>query len=652
MFMYGKEKIARVFLPRSQKASESLQPSNFTSERSLESGNTMIKSDVQAHVPCHEEPESGTMKSLEIRTISQEMSASLGIECPLPSKTILTSTCDHNGGVITIKDGLKISIPKNAIRVGDIITFYVALSLYGPFILPLEHLASPYYWIGVSGSSTESYHFQRPIEVEFEQYRACNNPSHYQLLCCEDNDKTYTVQPVNKVLEFTVQDDKSLCRFQTNHFCSYCLSNSSEDDKCKNCSTYRIAVLYLKPRNDKPLGGDYKVQIWFIYDVNKCLIRATELYETEDMEVFSSKHIEACCDKNSTDFFSLEYDRTVNDWHIDHTLTTEIKTKEVNFYNKYEKAEHLQASEENKLFPPRFILHIRHSKCCNTYLDTNIYIYLCNNREDKKLELLKFKIFRECPTMVVSRCPTNIHDVSKCSSSESDYDIIEPKHSCAKNKPKLKELLKYVERYASRWKLIAVQLNIPAGRIAIIQQNNTSDVEESCLNMFTFWLENQKFPCWCKFIKALCTVGLHDVAHIVNEHFKQLCKNKDKSDIQNDHEILPYKLEPLKRIPDMCDNNKRDDDPFLKQLARVFKVIPEYSWHDIVTCLFEDGGADVIKDISHSSDRKEKIKKICEAFLKENNPSWSKVIRALKEADCKEAEIIEMFILSPLEQPY
>ena len=197
MLMYGKEKIAGVFLPRSQKASESLQPSNFTSERSLESGNTMIKSDMQAHVPCHEEP-------VEFESISQEMSTSVGIECPLPSKTILTSTCDHNGGVITIKDGLKISIPKNAIRVGDVITFYVALSLYGPFILPLEHLASPYYWIGVSGSSTGSYHFQKPIEVEFEQYRACNNPSHYQLLSCEGNDKTYTMQPVNKVLEFTV----------------------------------------------------------------------------------------------------------------------------------------------------------------------------------------------------------------------------------------------------------------------------------------------------------------------------------------------------------------------------------------------------------------------------------------------------------------
>ena len=446
-----------------------------------------------------------------------------------------------------------------------------------------------------------------------------------------------------------------MCRFQTDHFCSYCLSNSSEDDKCKNCSTYRIAVLYLKPRNDKPLGGDYKVQIWFIYDVNKCLIRATELYENEGMEpeVFSSKHIEACCDKNSTDFFSLEYHRRVNDWNIDHTLTTEIQTKEVNFYNKYKKAEHLRASEENKLFPPRFILHISHSKCCNTYLDTNIYIYLCNNREDKKLKLLKFKILRECPTMVVSRCPTNIHDtivVSKCSSSESNYDIIEPKHSCAKNKPEFKELLKYVRDFGSDWKLIAAQLNISAGDIAIIRKNN-ADVKESCVDMFTIWLQDQKLPCWCKFIKALCTVGLHNVAHIVNEHFKQLCKNEDKLDIQNDHEILPHKLkQPFKRIPDMCDN--KIDDRFLKQLARVFKLIPEHSWHDIVTCLFEDGGADVIKDISHSSDSKEKIKKICEAFLKKNNPSWSKVHRALKEADCKEAEMVEIFVLSPLEQPY
>ena len=87
-------------------------------------------------------------------------------------------------------------------------------------------------------------------------------------------------------------------------------------------------------------------------------------------------------------------------------------------------------------------------------------------------------------------------------------------------------------------------------------------------------------------------------------------------------------------------------------LKRVFKLISEHSWGDVVMYLFEDGGADVLEDISHISDSREKRNKICEAFLKGNNPSWSKVCRALKEADLdsEEAEKVEILILSPLAQ--
>ena len=657
MLMYVKEKITRVF----QKAPEGSKSTSETIMDHLESGDVWFDpSNVQPSTSLEEpvEFEGGTMKSLEIKTISlQEMSASLGIECPLPNENILSSVCDHNGGVITIKNGLKISIPRGAISVGDIITFYVAVSLYSSFMLPLvDHLASPYYWIGVTGS----YNFQKPIEVEFEHYGACN-PSHYRLLVCKDNDKTYTMQPaVNKVLEFTALDDRSLCRFQTYHFCSYCLSHTSEDDKCKNSDTYRIAALYLIQKPVKPHNeslSDYKVQIWFTFNAAKCLNRAKELYEKEDMENTESQYVEACCDKNSTNVFILEYNRTVDGWDIDH-IPPNILAKKVNFYNYYDNnAERLRRCEEAKLFPPRFSLHIKNTESCNTHLFTNVSIHSYNNEKDKELltgEPVKFIITRSRYSSSKPNYDPPKHSCAKnkprYSSSEPNYDP--PKHSCAKNKPKLKQLLRHVQEFGSRWNYIAVFLDIPEGQIEIIKKNHPNDVEQSSFDMLTFWLHDGICPCWCHFIDALYTAGLRDLAKQVDDRFRQLCTNEDEAQysIKNDCKINihAYKLKQLKRIPDMCDNNRIHD----RQFKWVFKSISERSWSDVIMHLFEDGGADVLEDISHISDSREKRDKICEAFLKESNPSWSKVCRALKEADLdsEEAEIVEMVILSSLEQ--
>ena len=121
---------------------------------------------------------------------------------PLPNSDIVSGSCDHNGGVISSEDGIKIIVPAGAIKGGDLVTFHIATGLFGPFVLPSKcqtNLASLYYWIGVSGS----YHFQKPVKVEFEHFGACD-PSHYQLLCCEDDDESYTMRPVDCGLSFSV----------------------------------------------------------------------------------------------------------------------------------------------------------------------------------------------------------------------------------------------------------------------------------------------------------------------------------------------------------------------------------------------------------------------------------------------------------------
>ena len=198
-----------------------------------------------------------------------------GIKCPLPSNaTIISSVCDHTGGILNTKDGgIKLTIPKDAIKDGDLVNICTATNLYGPFVLPTKcvtGLVSPYYWIGIA----RSYHFQKPVKVELEHYAvvtACD-PSHYQLLTCEDDDESYTMRPVDYELDFEVQGDISLCTFHTQHFCSYCLWH-----KCEDIVVNRIGAFYLKPENYQCLNY-FTVEIWFSFLSSYCIKRNKELY--------------------------------------------------------------------------------------------------------------------------------------------------------------------------------------------------------------------------------------------------------------------------------------------------------------------------------------------------------------------------------------
>ena len=107
-----------------------------------------------------------------------QLPADLEAVCPLKNSEVMLHTCDYNGGILMSKDGsIKITVPKGAIRRGDLVMFATATDLFASFILPSKchtYLASPYYWIGVTGL----YHFQIPLEVVFQHFGACD-PSHY-----------------------------------------------------------------------------------------------------------------------------------------------------------------------------------------------------------------------------------------------------------------------------------------------------------------------------------------------------------------------------------------------------------------------------------------------------------------------------------------
>ena len=311
------------------------------------------------------------MKPMRALCTSQETS-------PLLDCNIVSITCDHNERILSNKEGgIKIAIPKHAIKEGNLVTISTAISLYGPFILPLNSqadLASPYYWIGATGS----YHFQKPIEVEFEHYGACD-PSHYRLLSCEDG--FYTMQPVDYELEFTVRDDNmSCCRFQTVHFCSYCLlHNCKVDDQLST-----IGIFILKPKTFQWLNR-FTVEIWFSFATSYCLKRNKELFEKRGMRLDARYTFRASCHRDSESYLTLKYDKSNEGWCLDHTLSTVIPTKEINFYNYFKNVEDLLASEECLLFPPRFTLNVAKKSEHTINLGTKLTVTLCETKNKEEI---------------------------------------------------------------------------------------------------------------------------------------------------------------------------------------------------------------------------------------------------------------------------
>ena len=315
----------------------------------------------------------------------EKITADLQTKCPL--SRAISVLCDHSGGVVTSEHGdLKLTIPKDTIKDGDVVMFSIASDLYGPFVLPSKRqadLASPYYWIGVSGS----YHFQKPVKVEFEHFvvvTACD-PSHYQLLTCEDDDKSYTMQPVKCDLNFTMQGDISLCTFETRKFCSYCLYHG-----CKDPIINRIAAIYLKSKRFQYLTT-FTVEIWFSLPISHCIQRNKELYTQQDMilDMKCSNYFEASCDKSSTDYVTLLYDEKISDWCLSHSRSIVIETKNINFYNCCTNMKDLEANEDASLFPPRFVVNVTKKPNCNTDLSTNIRVNL-HKAKEKPLEPIHF----------------------------------------------------------------------------------------------------------------------------------------------------------------------------------------------------------------------------------------------------------------------
>ena len=434
------------------------------------------------------------------------------IKCPLSKSNAVSGSCDHNGGVLTSKNGdINITVPAGAIKYRDCVKFYIATDLYGPYALPSQcqnNLVSPFYWIGVSGL----YHFQKPAQVEFEHFGACD-PSHYQLLSCEDDDESYTMQPVDYELSFTVQDDTSFCTFHTSQFCSYCLF-CHQDQIPRN----KIGAFYLKPETFHHLSH-CRIEIWLSFPIKLCLKRNEELYKKRCLVLDASFKFEASCDKSSASFLTVDYSENIKNWTMKHTLTKKIYTEKVNFYNHYTDMEDLKANEECQLFPPRFILNVVKDPECTTTLNTDIIVTLYNIEERKDIPCT-FNLIIPVPLKPISQAnsPEDDKRSSKCISSTP---LVIPHHCCQKSVPELRDLVLYSSDISHCWEDVALQLGIPKAKIHEIIADNPKDTNGQCRAMFFVWQERASSPlCWCHFIQALCRLELNEVALKAQKHLQ------------------------------------------------------------------------------------------------------------------------------------
>ena len=370
----------------------------------------------------------------------------------------------------------------------------------------------------------------------------------------------------------------------------------------------------------------------------------------------------------------------------------------MNFYNYYTDIEGLEKSEESGLFPPRFILSVVKKSGCDKSLDTNVTVTLYKEEKERSVEQqpVCFNHFVPISTTAEDSTRANVqkdyslhfddqsvsaadlpHPIqhnhpseqedsslyvygcryypkSESTDSITDYDydyayhatsfplrkgknpLLKGKsplhlineHDCHSNKPKLADLTNYSANISWHWEEIALKLNIPQPDIDTINIDYAQQVKKKCNAMFSKWLDKTVEAYWCKFIQALYHVGLDSVAEEAKQHIitKSSCVASRFENIPSSDESNPVDIHEL--------------EIFLKDIPKVKKK------YFVKRLLPKQIAIRVIKDIRYNGgSTQDNTLKICKAFLEED-PSWSKVYQALKEAECDDlADYIEASFL-------
>ena len=268
--------------------------------------------------------------------------------------------------------------------------------------------------------------------------------------------------------------------------------------------------------------------------------------------------------------------------------------------------ENLQAIEEVGLFPPRFILEVEKKPDCTNNLNRKIRITLFT-AENTSTKSVSFKL--RVPILITTHTPMPVKFSIEDSPTYLSQVTAIPFHHCDKNRPEHKDIRNYSKKISRHWEHIAHLLDVPHHDVSTIDIDYCL-VEQKCAKLFDTWLE-KSHCCWCHFIKALYTVGLSQVAEEAKAHLKS------------------SEVEKLNRT----------------ELEMYLNHIPDHKLkYFIFRLLSKDSAVKVLEDIRHNDE--DNIKKICHAFSKEKDSSWTRVHKALKETKCDDlADIIKASFL-------
>ena len=157
-------------------------------------------------------------------------------ECPFDHAAIFTHYVDCEGGVYYYKDhDVALFIPPGAILQNECVEIKVSSSFYDQFCMPQNHeRISSYVWVGAS------YHFKLPVYLVINHFVDTKSVKNIKALTALEFKLCSSRREVMMTSYF--DNDLRYCVISTDHFCTYCLtdSESQSSSSSKESNNHRV----------------------------------------------------------------------------------------------------------------------------------------------------------------------------------------------------------------------------------------------------------------------------------------------------------------------------------------------------------------------------------------------------------------------------
>jgi len=177
---------------------------------------------------------------------------------------VVTMTFGSNGGVLIIEEhAFKLTVPYGAIEHDVMVEIQVAISLFGPFIIPNEyHLISGFVWIGAC------YKFNKDLTLEIEHHASIASEDVISDLCvlkaCTNHEQElYKMHEVARG-QYQYGVGSSFCTYFSKHFCSLCLAKKGVN------VPDRIVVYHYLPEDYRSVDEYFRAEVCICYDFSAC----------------------------------------------------------------------------------------------------------------------------------------------------------------------------------------------------------------------------------------------------------------------------------------------------------------------------------------------------------------------------------------------